>query len=120
MKRVKVSMPIQKMYWNTESKAGKKYDTPRITVYTDESLVDDKTFTGMVSCFDDGRRTGEWKEGMDVDVTLERKDVGDATYWNIVFPSQLELRVDDIEKRLLVLEEHASLKKADGKKDLPF
>lgn len=118
MDRTKVSMPINKMYRNTESKDGRPYETPRISVYTDKDLISDKTFDGYVSCFDDGRRTGEWAEGMTVEVYLEKREVGDKTYWNIVFPSRLDLRMDELEKRVEALEGMVTRK--DGIEKLPF
>ena len=107
MDRIKVTMPIHKLYVNTESKDGTPYKNPRVVVNTDEDLVADESFNGWVSFFDNDNRASEWKEGMEVEVQLYKQESGDQTYWNIYMPG----RMDRLEERLEKLEKEVFHKK---------
>jgi len=101
MEKIKVTMPIHKLYVNHESKDGKPYKNPRVVVQTDEDLVADESFNGWVSFFDDNNRASEWKEGMEVEVALYKQESGGAVYWNIYMPGKMdriEERLDKLEK----------------------
>ena len=123
MDNIRVKLPIRKMYVNTESKSGKKFDTPRITVYTDEDLVDDADFKGIVSIFDNGEVTSDWKEGMELDVELQRVVTPKGTFWNIV-PPKNPSKFEQIEERIAALEKAVFKKREsiveESKDDLPF
>ena len=120
MDRIKVTMPIHKLYVNTESKDGTPYKNPRVVVNTDEDLVADESFNGWVSFFDNDNRASEWKEGMEVEVQLYKKESGGQIYWNIYMPGKM----DRIEERLQALEDAVFKKRVsvvkESKEELPF
>ena len=115
MEKVSVKMPINKLFVNTESKDGKPYKNPRVVVSTDEDLIADESFNGWVSFFDNDNRASEWKEGMEVEVQLYKKESGGAVYWNIYMPG----RMDRIEERLEKLEKEVFKKKASVVEEPP-
>lgn len=55
----------------------------------------DETLSGF-----DNDKTASWKEGTVVDIEIEKKVVGDKTYWNFKLPNKF----DYLEQRVIKLE----------------
>ena len=101
-----MKIKIDKVYYNTTNKDGDQYVNKNgekfaiVNMIVDKNLLDDPDFDGRISYYDGDGDAVDWKDGMELEGTIEKNEKGYFNFKKTSRVSSLEERVSKLEDKV--------------------